>query len=107
MIARLWHGITLAEKASAYLAFLQARAVPDYRSVPGHVSVNILHRDAGYVTHFVIVTHWESLEAIRAFAGDAIERARYYPEDREFLLEFEPGVEHYTLEAAPRTTASP
>ena len=64
MIARLWHGVTLAEKSTEYLAFLQARAVPDYRSTPGNVSVEILHRSAGYVTHFLIVTHWDSAEAI-------------------------------------------
>jgi antibiotic biosynthesis monooxygenase len=97
VIARLWHGITLADKAQAYLAFLQARAVPDYRSTPGNLSVDILHREAGYLTHFLIVTHWESKEAIVAFAGHDIGLARYYPEDRDFLLEFEPRVEHYAL----------
>lgn len=100
MIARIWHGVTLAEKSTEYLALLQARAVPDYRSIPGNVSVEILHRSTGYVTHFLIVTHWESNEAIAAFAGDDIEQARYYPEDRDFLLEFEPNVQHYALEQA-------
>ncbi|RZA32857.1 MAG: antibiotic biosynthesis monooxygenase [Lysobacteraceae bacterium] len=98
MIARLWHGTTLAENADAYLAFLQSRAVPDYRSVPGNLSVDILHRGVGYVTHFLIITHWESEAAIAAFAGDDITQAKYYPEDRGFLLEFEPQVQHYALE---------
>lgn len=97
MIARLWHGITLAEKARDYLEFLQLRALPDYRSMPGNLSVEILHRDAGYLTHFLIVTHWQSLQAIEAFAGEDIARAKYYPEDRDFLLEFEPQVQHYQL----------
>lgn len=97
MIARLWHGVTLAEKSAEYLGFLQARAVPDYRSMPGNASVEILHRNAGYVTHFLIVTHWESTEAIAAFAGSDTAQAKYYPEDRDFLLEFEPRVEHYAL----------
>ena len=100
MIARLWHGVTLAEKSADYLAFLQTRAVPDYRSTPGNVSVEILHRSTGYVTHFLIVTHWESTEAIAAFAGSDIALAKYYPEDRDFLLEFEPKVEHYALVGA-------
>ena len=97
MIARLWHGITPTEKAAAYVAFLQQRAVPDYRSTPGNLSVEILHRDAGATTHFLIVTHWASREAIVGFAGEDIARARYYPEDSDFLLEFEPTVAHYAI----------
>jgi heme-degrading monooxygenase HmoA len=49
------------------------------------------------VTHFITLTFWESLDAIRAFAGDDVERAKYYPEDPEFLLEFEPCVVHYEV----------
>ena len=37
------------------------------------------------------------MEAIRAFAGDDVERARYYPEDREYLLQLEPRVAHYEV----------
>ena len=100
MIARLWHGVTLTEKADAYLAFLQTRAVPDYRATPGNLSVNILHRTEGAITHYLIVTHWESREAIEAFAGRDIARAKYYREDVDFLLEFEPTVEHYEVGGA-------
>lgn len=98
-VARFWHGVTLAENAQAYLDFLQARAVPDYRDTPGNVSVHILLRNSGYVTHFLVVTHWTSRDAIAAFAGEDIERAKYYPEDPGFLLEFEPQVQHYQLGA--------
>lgn len=97
MIARLWHGVTLAEKAEAYLAFLQARALPDYRATPGNLSVDVLHRTAGALTHYLIVTHWESREAIEAFAGSDTARAKYYREDVDFLLEFEPTVEYYEV----------
>jgi heme-degrading monooxygenase HmoA len=97
MIARLWHGRVPNHKAARYRAFLSARAVPDYRSVPGNVAVHILERAEGEVTHFVTLTFWESVSAIRAFAGDDISVAKYYPEDRDFLLEFEPGVAHYEV----------
>jgi len=43
------------------------------------------------------VSFWESLEVIKAFAGSDPERARYYPEDERFLLDFEPNVEHYEV----------
>ena len=97
MIARMWHGRVPAEKAEAYSGFLSQRAIPDYRSVPGNLSVHILERREGDVTHFITLTFWESLDAIRAFAGEDVEKAKYYPEDAEFLLEYEPRVVHYEV----------
>jgi len=47
------------------------------------------------------VTMWESMDAVRAFAGDDPERAVYYPEDDEYLLEREPTVSHYEVLEAP------
>jgi heme-degrading monooxygenase HmoA len=97
MILRLWHGRTSRAKADGYEKFLIERAIPDYRSVPGNVEVSILRRDDGDVTHFMTVTRWTSEEAIRAFAGSEVLLAKYYPEDREYLLEFEPLVQHYVI----------
>ena len=54
-------------------------------------------RREGDVTHFITLTFWESLDAIRAFAGDDVEKAKYYPEDAGFLLEYEPRVVHYEV----------
>ena len=97
MLVRMWHGRVPATKAKAYREFLNARAIPDYRSVPGTLGVYILERPDGEVTHFITLTFWESMEAIRAFAGEEAEKAKYYPEDRDFLLEFEPTVVHYEV----------
>jgi len=97
VIARLWHGTTTTEKADAYLAFLQARALPDYRGTPGNIAAYILRREDGDITHFSTLTYWSSLSAIEAFAGADISRAKYYPEDAGFLLEFEPTVQHSEL----------
>lgn len=97
MIARIWHGVTPASRADDYLRFLEVRAIPDYRSTPGNVAVSILRRIEGDVAHFLTLTHWESLEAIAAFAGADVERAKYYPEDSEFLLELEPTVQHFEV----------
>lgn len=101
MIARIWHGRTKAAQADAYLEFLKERAVPDYQKVPGNRGVFILRRLDGDEAHFLTLTHWDSLEVIEAFAGANISRAKYYPEDAQFLLEFEPTVEHYELYIAP------
>ena len=97
MIVRLWHGRVPTAKAPAYRDFLNQRAIPDYASVSGNVSVHVLERPEGYVTHFVTMTFWTDLAAIRAFAGADIEAAKYYPEDAEFLLEYEPRVVHYEV----------
>jgi heme-degrading monooxygenase HmoA len=99
MICRMWHGITPRAKADAYTDFLEQRAIPDYRSVPGNLSVAVLRRDESEHTHFMTVTHWESEDSIRAFAGEDLLKAKYYPEDRDFLLEFEPEVQHFVVTA--------
>ena len=100
MLVRIWHGRTSRAKADDYGRFLAARAVPDYRSVAGNIDVQVLRRDADDVTHFLTVTRWSSEDAVRAFAGADVLKAKYYPEDREFLLEFEPEVQHFELVAA-------
>jgi len=97
MIARIWHGITPIEKSDAYLEFLQGRAVPDYKLIPGNRGVYILREHRGEQAHFLTLTFWDSLEAVRQFAGEDISRAKYYPEDQDFLLEFEPTVVHYEV----------
>ncbi|MEM1263541.1 MAG: antibiotic biosynthesis monooxygenase [Pseudomonadota bacterium] len=97
MIVRLWHGRVRHEDAAAYRQFLNARAIPDYQSVTGNLDVKILERREADATHFITMTYWESLDVIAAFAGDDIEKAKYYPEDEHFLLEFEPNVVHYNI----------
>lgn len=97
MIVRMWHGRVPTKKAKAYREFTNHRAIRDYQSVPGNISVHILERQEDEVTHFITLTFWESLDAIRGFAGDDLEKAKYYPEDKDFLLEFEPRVVHYEV----------
>jgi heme-degrading monooxygenase HmoA len=93
----MWHGRVPASKSNAYREFLNQRAMPDYQSVTGNISVYILERQEEQVTHFVTMTFWEDMDVIRGFAGEEVERAKYYPEDRDFLLEFEPTVVHYEV----------
>jgi len=93
----MWHGRVETGKARAYREFLNRRAIPDYQSVPGNVSVHILEREEGDVTHFITMTFWENMDVIVGFAGEDPEIAKYYPEDDEFLLEFEPTVVHYEV----------
>jgi len=97
MIARMWHGRVPTHKAAAYREFINQRAIPDYRLVPGNLSVRVLERPEGEITHFITLTFWEDLASIQGFAGTDIEKAKYYPEDKDYLLEFEPKVVHYEV----------
>ena len=97
MIVRMWHGRVPTSKAADYRRLLNELAIPDYRSVKGNISVHILERREGDITHFITMTFWTSKDAIKGFAGHDIEVARYYPEDKDFLLEFEPTVVHYEV----------
>ena len=97
MISRMWHGRVPTSKAKTYRDFLNSRAISDYQSVDGNISVHILERTEDEVTHFITLTFWKDLESIKAFAGEDVEAAKYYPEDKDFLLEFEATVVHYEV----------
>ncbi len=103
----MWHGRVPSAKAARYRAFLNQRAIPDYRSVPGNLSAYVLERPDGDVTHFTTMTFWRDMDAIRGFAGDAVEVAKYYPEDAGFLLEYEPTVTHYEVTGYDEGAGSP
>jgi heme-degrading monooxygenase HmoA len=97
MIARIWRGRTHAEKADDYMAFLEASGLTDYRTTAGNQGVWVLRRIKGGEAEFLLISLWDSREAIARFAGDDIEKAVYYPEDDDFLLEKEPNVAHYEV----------
>ncbi len=97
MFVRIWHGRVPTGKALAYRQLLNERAIPGYKEVEGNLQVYILERKDHDITHFLTVSFWESMEAIRGFAGEDVNKAVYYPEDKDFLLEFEPEVVHYEV----------
>ena len=94
MITRVWHGKTKQADADRYLLFLQQTGIQDYIRTPGNTGVRIWRRIENDEAHFWTVSTWENTESIAAFAGEEINKAVYYPEDQEFLLEFEPTVAH-------------
>ena len=94
MIARTWQGRVAASKADEYYDYLQRTGVADYRATPGNRGVLVLRSIEGSTARYTIITFWDSIDAIREFAGEEYELARYYPEDDEFLLEREEHVGH-------------
>jgi len=97
MIARTWAGATRAAAADVYLDYLHSTGFAGYRSTPGNRGVLALRRIAGDRAEFLLVTLWDSEEAIRRFAGDDIERAVFYPEDDRFLVARDERVRHYEV----------
>ena len=97
MIARVWHGEVPAEKADAYHEYLLSTGVPDLQATPGNQGVYVMRRFTDEHARFTMISLWDSLAAIRAFAGDDEEKARYYPEDAEYLIEMTPTVRHYEV----------
>jgi len=97
MITRIWHGRTSLQHADSYLDFLLNDGTREYRETQGNLSIKVWRRKEHDCCHFYTVTEWESLEAVKRFAGEDYEKAVYYPEDERYLLEKLPFVEHYEL----------
>ena len=97
MIARTWRGLTRAAKSDEYLDYLQRTGLKEYAATEGNRGVLALRRIEGDQAEFLLVTLWESWDAIRRFAGDDVDAAVYYPEDDDFLLSREPRVNHYEV----------
>ena len=97
MIARQWHGIVPAGKAPAYLALMRDVALRDYRATSGNRGAWCLTRTEGDVVHFDMLTFWEDFAAIRRFAGERPEVAKYYDFDADYLIEKEPHVRHWEI----------
>ena len=97
MIARIWRGAVRAAQADEYYRYLEETGLKEYRQTAGNRGVQVLRRIQGEACEYLLITFWESWEAIRRFAGDQPEKAVYYPRDREFLLALEPDVQHFEV----------
>ena len=97
MIARIWHGLTKIKDYEAYTEFLKGVAIPDYQKTEGLMKLTFLRNQKDNVGHFTLITFRENLDIIKNFAGEDFEKAKYYPEDENYLLEFEEKVIHYEV----------
>lgn len=100
MIARLWRGRVPSARADEYRVYQEEVGPPGYRVVPGIRRIYMLGRGMNELYEIAMLTFWDSLAAVRAFAGDPIDRARYYDRDFEFLLDPPKNVEHFDVLAS-------
>ena len=100
MIVRIWHGQTKIGHYEEYAEFLKRKAIPDYKKTKGFKGLKFLRNKQGNIANFTLITFWENLEVIQNFAGEDFEKAKYYSEDKKYLLEFEEKVNHYEVFAA-------
>jgi len=98
MIARIWRGTVRESDQDTYYAYLQKTGLREYAETPGNRGVWMLRRDVDGRTEFVMFTLWDSLEAVKAFAGDDYETAVFYPEDERFLVERDLTTTHYEVD---------
>jgi heme-degrading monooxygenase HmoA len=99
-IVRMWRGAVRTQDRDAYVAYIERTGMREYRKTPGNLDAWMLTRDlVDGLTEILTVSRWESMDAIRGFAGDDIERAVYYPEDDRYLIERDDVVRHYSQAA--------
>jgi heme-degrading monooxygenase HmoA len=97
MIIREWRGRPAPANADAYPAHFRANVLPELREIPGFLGAQLSRRQRGDAIEFLVLTRWQSLDAIRGFAGADISRAVVEPQAVAALLEFDATVHHYEV----------
>ena len=97
MIARIWRGQATPAQADAYYRHVTGTVFPEVARIAGHRGGYVLRRDSGGDVEFLVVTLWDSMDAVRRFAGNDPERAVFYPEDDRFLVARDDRVTHYEV----------
>jgi heme-degrading monooxygenase HmoA len=99
MIARVWRGVAHTSiNADAYLRHLSVNVLPSLEAIAGHRGARVLRREDGGHVEFFVMTFWDSMDAVRKFAGEDPERAVVEPQARAVLGEYDDFVRHYEVE---------
>jgi antibiotic biosynthesis monooxygenase (ABM) superfamily enzyme len=96
VITRFWRGWTVSENADAYEHFLLAELFPSMRNIAGFRGADVLRRDEHGEVAFVTLTRFDTLDAIRAFAGDDYETPVLEPTARALLSRYDQRAQHFT-----------
>jgi len=101
MIARHWRGWTLVKDAAAYENLLKDKVLPELKRIEGYRGGYVLRQDGPAEVEFVVVNLFESLEAVKRFAGPDYKTAIFEPEAKRLLCRIEPVANHYEVRAVP------
>lgn len=104
MISRIWHGWTTPQNADAYEALLRREIFVgiENRHIPGFRHIELLRRTVGDEVEFVTIMQFDSLDAVRAFAGEDYEAAVIPPNARAILARFDTRSQHYEIRIGAR-----
>jgi len=97
VIARIWKGAVRADDADAYLEYLETTGFAEYRGTPGNRGLFALRRIVGDRCEYLLLTLWDSMDAVKGFAGEDVETAVFYPEDDRFLVDRDLTSSHYDV----------
>jgi antibiotic biosynthesis monooxygenase (ABM) superfamily enzyme len=101
MIARHWRGWTKSQNADCYEELLTTKVIPQLRGIAGYRGGYILRNDAAAESEFIVLNFFDSLEALRKFAGPNYTAPVFEPEAKALLSRFEPVANHYEVRAVP------
>ena len=107
MIARIWRGAVRRRDGDAYAEYMLGTGIAGYQRTPGNRGAWMLRRDVGDRTEFVMFTLWESLGAVKAFAGEEFETAVFYPDDERFLVDRDLQAAHFDVAGVSSADARP
>jgi heme-degrading monooxygenase HmoA len=97
VISRHWRGLCRRERADDYIEHLRTETFPALGDIPGFVSASILRRIVPAGIEFLVVTQWQSLAAIHAFAGSKAEAAVVPAKVQDMMIEYDREARHYEV----------
>ncbi len=97
-IARIWHGRTPLARADEYRQYLFDAGIKKIASLPGNRGVQLLMRKTESEAEFMVVSYWDSVDAIKGYAGPTYENVHDLPRDSEFLIDKETKVRHFEID---------
>ena len=97
MIARHWTGLARRDRAEEYVRHLRTETFPSLTKIPGFIAARILRRSMSEGVEFLIVTEWDSLQAIQRFAGSDVEQAVVPEAVQQMMVDYDRTVRHYEV----------
>ncbi len=94
LIARIWHGHTPAAKAEEYTQYIYEAGIKKIAAIPGNRGVQMFRKIDDKYGDFTVISYWDSVEAIKKFAGEDYEKTHNLAKDPEYLVDMEPNVKH-------------